>query len=85
MLKLNSFARDAALTIAYIGAVSALVAVTVTLFVLTSLGTEFNALHWNVSVLAGLGWLALPFAPRFYRAKTGRGFFETDAFEAQEM
>lgn len=85
MLKLHHFTKDAALTVLYIGAVAALVAASLTLLVLFSLSVEFTDTHWMTAVVAALGWIGLPFAPRFYRAKTGHGFFFSGAFGAQEF
>ncbi len=85
MLKLHHFTKDAALTVLYIGAVAALVAASLTLLVLSSLNVEFTGTHWGAALLAAMGWVALPFAPRFYREKTGHGFFVSGAFGAQEF
>jgi hypothetical protein len=69
----RSIASDATFFVLFIGFASAMLALSIALF-MWSMYDSFTADHSIATVVNVLGWLSLPFGPSAYRRLTGRPF-----------
>ena len=70
----RNIALDAAFVVFYIGLSAGMACLTLTLAVLTALGTDFSSTHAAALVVNAVGWVVVAAAPQLYRKLLGSSF-----------